>query len=180
MTMKIQSILVACSLVISLAACKNDEESNATSQYFFSWKIDGVEFQADTTIANPEAVYYTNAFPTPLVIDGYTKTLSVHINLLEESSYLGTFGFGDQDNNNNLHYALISYGPDGNPADYNDDSWFANGVKDSGGTITITEYDMTNHRITGTFEGSFYNSYDDTYKDVTDGSFFLPLSTNNN
>ena len=176
--MKINAYLMMSMLAISLVSCKkNNEEPQA--QDYMTWKIDGAMYSADTSIFQPEAVYYTNPSPVSLGISAYTHTLSIHINLLDESSYLGTFNFGDKDSNNNIHYAVLSYGTDGKPADYNQDSWFANGVNSSGGTITITEYDMANHRITGTFQGAFINFTDGSSKMVTDGAFSLPLSTDN-
>lgn len=163
-----KTLLIACLMIVCFCSCQKD---------YLNWKMDGNDYVANKGLsANYRTIdISTSSNITPLTIHGATDTLFANIYLLHENNYLGTFQFGDSDPNQHIHYAIISY--DTAHTDYKNKTWFANGENDSRGSITITLFDtLEAHRIEGTFEGRFYNSASNTYKQVTNGTFSLPLT----
>ncbi len=163
-----KTLLIACLMIVSFCSCQKN---------YMNWKMDGTDYAANKDLAaNYRTIdMNTSSNVTPLIIRGATDALFANIYLLPENNYLGTFNFGDSDADQHVHYAIISYDTAHN--DYKNKTWFANGDNDSRGTVTITLFDtLDSHRIEGTFEGRFYNSINNTYKEVTDGAFSLPLS----
>lgn len=173
--LKIVFSMLALPSLLALTACEK-KESPTAKLIFFTCKIDGVMFGEEGLIEEPYAKYDKKDDPQVLVITAKDPEISLKIYLYDKPDFTGTYHFGDYNPDGTLkHYARISYGPNGEPADYAKDSWFANGGTDAMGSITITGYDTVHHKVEGIFEGSFYNNDKESAKIVSEGKFSLPL-----
>lgn len=167
------AIVLVASLLIFIS-CKK-EEAVKEKRDFFSCKIDGESFGKENLADAPYAEYDATTSPKRLRIMAKTNTIYFIIYVYDQSDYTGAFQFGDEVPGYYYHVAVITP----IPGDYVTDSWFATGdavnAGHSGGSVTISSYDTVKHHIEGTFEGTFYNSYNETSLVVTEGKFFLPL-----
>lgn len=174
--MKTKTLLITFLLALSFGACKKHHHETPKAQNFMTWKVDGTPYSADPTMYEGAKYEASNMLST-LAIYSFMKTLSVTLSLMPENNYIGTFKLGEKNNANSWHFALISYGPNGQPTNFNKDTRVANGLNNTSGSVSITLFDtLSMHRIEGTFQGKFYNDDQQTYKQVTEGKFSLPLT----
>jgi hypothetical protein len=168
-TIKSILTLLVLTLAFTTTSCDNepidpaiDLSAGNGSSSVFTAKIDGSNFVADETIGD----YTETAIGNQLIIGGLSssgKTISFQI----INPAIGTFPASMESTSLNLlQYYDASIGATGGAfSSYNP-------ITDSSiGTVTITSFDTTNNKVSGTFSFEAYNISNSTTKSITAGVF---------
>lgn len=129
----------------------------------FTAKINGEDFVA--TSSSIESSYSTTSLGNEFNISGITttgKSISIQIINPAVATFPASFNIS---NLTLLQYTDTSLGTNGAFSSYNQTTDV------STGTVTITKFDTTNNKVSGTFSFTAYNSTDTTTRSITNGVF---------
>jgi hypothetical protein len=146
---------IACLLMIVLVfsfGCKKDDSSTPSSG--LSVKIDGTVWTGQVNTA------YYQSQQNVTIITGANTTLTEQLQVAFLGNSTGTYTFKAND--------IVSYGTFAYLT--NLDLYTTYYISSPVGEIIVTEYDKTNHVISGTFHFEAYNSNDKKMV-LTDGKF---------
>ena len=167
----IKSILKLLILTLAFTTVSCDDEpvdpaldltAGNSSNSLFTAKIDGTNFVAAQTIGD----FSETALGDQLIISGLTNNgKSISLQIINPS--VGTFPASTESSN----LSLLQYFDTAMGSINGAFSSFNPLTSTSIGTITITNFDRTNDKVSGTFSFSAYNISNSTTKLVTDGIF---------
>jgi hypothetical protein len=146
---------IACLLMIVIVfsfGCKKDDSSTPAAG--MSVKIDGTAWSGKINAA----IYNTLQNVTMITSSNTSPAEQLQLGFQGQST--GTFNFSADD--------MFSYGAFANLS--NGDMYASISSAIPVGQIVVTEYDVTNHTISGTFHFEAYN-FDDQKKVFTEGKF---------
>lgn len=149
MNKNIFTLLILFTVITGLvfSGCKKDDDEEATTNYYMTAKVDGVDWSAKTTTAT----YSNNMLSIMGMISSYE-----HIGIMVEELKEGTFNFGTS------NFTIASYTPsDG----------YSHATSNGGsGEITISSIDPGNKIIEGTFHFIAKDGFGNGIN-ITEGSF---------
>ncbi|MDR6301850.1 DUF6252 family protein [Mesonia maritima] len=169
---KLMYLFLGLSLITSISCSKDDDggSSNNASNGIVKAKIDGASFSSSAQGTQASRVDNNGGITIAIVANDLNsgKNITLNINSIDGE---GTYDIGGD----NLVFIVASY-TEGNASDpLNSQSWTA--PYDEGGVageIKISE--LTDSKIKGTFSFKGKNPNDDTFKELTEGSFNLDIT----
>jgi len=158
-----KSVLILLSLTVMLSSCSSDDDTSSVEQddYYFTVKIDGVDFSSDTTPTVSFMADETGFFNIQGNLDNGDK---LALTLLSPTA-TGTIQVSDDNMETapRIEYSILS--PFG--------VWAVGGSggTERGGLGTIIITTNTPIYMEGTFSFTGVNSFDNTSKEFTEGKF---------
>jgi len=143
--------------MLSLAACKKDDEDTAVSDApgQMSAKVDNVAWKADQLLL---AVIDNQNGDNLLMIFGKNKTNEEIIIKAKDVIKTGTYtNATDRDNNHGQYSINLTQ------------NWYS--LFSGNFSITITKFDQTAKKISGTFHFEAEAAHDNSVKNITEGTF---------